>query len=120
MINVGVTRGCDGKGYPDECRNFEQAEVVAQHLRKLENLANWAEILAAFANVSASDSGFVAFDIPGARTGLEVGMSYGVTTSISFDGIDASAALQPPSKRLPGDYKAPGLEPRPPRLVAIE
>ncbi len=98
---------------PDECRFFEQAEVVAQRLKKVENLANWAKILASFSNVPASDSGFVTFDLPGAGTGLEVGMSYGVTTIISVDGIDAPESLQPPPKRLPGAYKS--LRPEPTR-----
>ncbi len=96
---------------PDECRYFEQAEVVAQRLKKVENLANWAKILASFSNVPASGNCFVAFDIPGAGTGLEVGMSYGVTTIISVDGIDAPTSSLPPPKRLPGAYKGSGPEP---------
>ncbi len=85
--------------------------MVAQRLKKIENLSNWAKILASFSSVPAPDTGFVAFDIPGAGTGLEVGITYGVTTIISVDGIDAPASSLPPPKRLPGAYKGSGPEP---------
>lgn len=100
---------------PDECRYFEEAQVVAARLKKVENLANWAKILASFSNAPTADSTFVAFDIPGGGTGLEVGVSYGVTTIISVDGIDAPSASVGRIPKLPGRNKVDtSREPRSP------
>ncbi len=90
---------------PAMCRTFEEAEVIAMRLKKMENLSNWAKILASFSNAPTADSTFVAFDIPGVGTGLEVGVSYGVTTIISVDGIDAPTAQVKRAPRPPGAYK---------------
>lgn len=87
-------------GLPKVCKSMSEASAIAKRLEKLENLANWAKILAAFTCLPTSDSAYAVFDIPGAGTGLEVGVSYGVTTIINVDGLDAPSAKMPPVPKI--------------------
>ncbi len=85
---------------PKVCKTMGEASAIAKRLQQLENLSNWAKILAAFTCLPTADSAYAVFDIPGAGTGLEVGVSYGVTTIINVDGLDAPSGPTAPVGKM--------------------
>lgn len=89
---------------PRILNRVEMAEDIVKRLQKIEDLANWAKILSSFSNLPTSQSAFAVFDIPGGGKGLEIGVSYGVTTIINVDGIDTPVGPTPP---VPKITKAP-------------
>ncbi len=92
--------------FPDVCRYMEDAAVVAKGFRRIEKFGNWGKILASFSNVPTGDSTFVAFDVPWAGKGLEVGVTYNWTTIINVDGIDAPGAVGAKVPGASGAYSA--------------
>ncbi|MBM3761388.1 MAG: hypothetical protein FJW36_14210 [Acidobacteria bacterium] len=94
---------------PRVLNRIEMIEDIVDRLKKIENVASWAKILATFSGIPASDSSFSIFDIPGAGDGLEIGVSFGVTTISSVDGIDAPSWPTPPVHKI----SKPTAEPRP-------
>ncbi len=74
---------------PKVCKTMGEVSALTKRLKALEDLSGRAKILASFSGLGAGESGFAVFDIPGFGTGLEVGVSFGVTTIINVDGVDA-------------------------------
>ena len=95
---------------PAILNRVEMAEDIVERLQKIENLSSWAKILASFTNLPTAESAFAVFDLPGAGKGLEVGVSYGVTTIINVDGLDAPSA---PTGPLPKISKMPAKDYKP-------
>ena len=85
---------------PKVCKTMGEVSALTKRLKALEDLSGRAKILASFSGLGAGESGFAVFDIPGFGTGLEVGVSFGVTTIINVDGVDAPSGPTGPVGKM--------------------
>ena len=100
------------RGLPKLIHSLQEAKEIAGRLESVENLTNWAKMLASFSGADPSQQGFTSFDIPSGGTGLELSLVYTHSTVIQVNGMDAPEAHQAPPKHGVQNAQAGGLRPR--------